>query len=122
MVLLPPDVPDSFDFHAHYFGRRHVFFSGLVLYYIVDVIDAFTKGLGGRSRPWGGLGRVGSPANIGALVAIRTSSDAYHKAHAVFWPASWLRGSFTRWAPSWRCLRADFKTPGAAGRLTSDCY
>jgi hypothetical protein len=86
MVLLPPDVPDSFDFHAHYFGRRHVFFSGLILLYIVDVIDAFTKGLENvrdLGVPWAVLEAL---LIIGAVVAIRTSSDAYHKVHAVLWP------------------------------------
>ena len=86
IVLLPPDVPDSFDFHAHYFGRRHVFFSGLVLLYVVDVIDAFTKGLENvrdLGVPWAVLEAL---LIIGAVAAIRTSSDAYHKVHAVVWP------------------------------------
>lgn len=85
MILLPPDVPDPFDFRDHYFRRRHRFFGGLILMLAVDTIDAFTKG-------WENVLSLGplwvvvvSVQVIGGVVAIRTSSDAYHKFFAVFW-------------------------------------
>ena len=63
-----------------------MFFGGLILLYTVDVIDAFTKGMENvRSLgvPWAVLEAL---LIVGAAVAIRTSSDVYHKSHAVFWP------------------------------------
>jgi uncharacterized membrane protein len=50
------------------------------------VIDAFTKGLENvrdLGVPWAVLEAL---LIIGAVVAIRTSSDAYHKVYAVLWP------------------------------------
>ncbi len=85
-LLFPWDLPDDFNFEAHFFDTRPWFFSVLAVAWCIDIPETVLKSAGGlRDLPEAYVALV--IANLVLFIlAMFWSNQTYHKAFAVVWP------------------------------------
>jgi hypothetical protein len=85
-LLFPWDLPDDFNFEAHFFDTRPWFFSVLAVAWCIDIPETVLKSTGGlRDLPEAYVALV--IANLALFIlAMFWSNQTYHKAFAVVWP------------------------------------
>jgi hypothetical protein len=87
-LLFPWDIPEDFDFEAHFFDIRPWFFSVITFAWCVDIPETVLKsevGLGLRNLPTGYVVLIGVQLFLSAL-GIFWSNRTFHKFFAIFWP------------------------------------
>ena len=85
-LLFPWDLPQDFDFEAHFFATRPWFFAILAIAWGIDIPETFLKAEGGlRALPSGYLAFVIIQVTL-ALVGVVTSNRRFHRTFAVLWP------------------------------------
>ena len=85
-LLFPWDIPENFDFEAHFFDTRPWFFSVVLLAWCIDVPETVLKSDAGlRDMPTGYLALVLAHLVLSA-VGIFSSNRSYHRFYAIFWP------------------------------------
>ena len=87
-LLFPWDIPEDFDFEAHFFDIRPWFFSVITFAWCVDIPETVLKsevGLGLRNLPTGYVVLIGVQLSLSAL-GIFWSNRTFHKFFAIFWP------------------------------------
>ena len=85
-LLYPWDLPNDFDFDAHFFETRPWFFAVLTAGWIIDIPETFLKSVGSlRDLPAAYLGLALTNIALSLLGAL-WSNRTYHKIFAVIWP------------------------------------
>lgn len=85
-LLFPWDLPDDFDFEAHFFSTRPWFFAVLAFAWCVDIPETVLKSEGGlRNLPEAYLFFLSVQLTSNVVGAV-SSSRTYHKCFAVAWP------------------------------------
>jgi len=87
VVLVPVGAPQGFDFGTHFLERGRIFFGGLVLVFLIDIVDSTLKGPEnlanlGPLYPW-----VIAILIVSSATAMLFRSRRYHWFFAIFWPA-----------------------------------
>ena len=85
-LLFPWDLPDDFDFEAHFFDTRPWFFSVLTIAWCIDIPETVLKSEGGmRDLPEAYL--VFIITQLGSsVIAVFWSNRTYHRIFALSWP------------------------------------
>jgi hypothetical protein len=85
-LLYPWELPDDFDFEAHFFETRPWFFSVLILAWCIDIPETVLKSDGGlRGLPEAYIFLVAVQL-AGNLLGAIWGNATYQKVFAVFWP------------------------------------
>ena len=85
-LLFPWDLPDDFDFEAHFFDTRPWFFSVLAFAWCIDIPETVLKSEGGlRDLPEAYLAFVITHL-VSNIIGVFWSNRTYHKIFAVIWP------------------------------------
>ncbi len=85
-LLFPWDLPDDFDFEAHFFDTRPWFFAVLTIAWCIDVPETVLKSEGGmRDLPEAYLVLVITQLGLN-LIGVFWSNKTFHKVYALFWP------------------------------------
>ena len=85
-LLFPWDLPDNFDFEAHFFDTRPWFFAVMVIAWCIDVPETVFKSDSGlRGLPEAYVFLVVTHVSL-AVVGLLWSNRTYHKVYAVVWP------------------------------------
>jgi hypothetical protein len=85
-LLYPWELPDDFDFEAHFFDTRPWFFSVLIVAWCIDVPETVLKSADGlRDLPDAYLLLIATQLVMNLIGAI-WRNRTYHTIFAVFWP------------------------------------